>query len=92
MQLEELQQRLASLSPGQTFTLFPAEFERAFDPYLERDVRRIAAIELGRLYSCSVRFFSFDRDEVVFTRGAKSELLATGSNGDGRRRFGATAA
>jgi hypothetical protein len=75
MQIDELQQRLAPLSPGQKLTLSPAEFERAFMAYRERDVRRVAAIELGRLYSCSVRFFSLERDEVVFTRQKAAGVL-----------------
>ena len=79
MQIDQLQHRLSALLVGEALTLAPGEFECAFLSYRERDVRRIAAIELGELYSCSVRFSSIERDEVVFTRTDKAGVFGAPS-------------
>jgi hypothetical protein len=52
MEATELQNRLASLAPGETLLLPAAEVEHAFHTYATAEERRIAAAKISRPVSC----------------------------------------
>ena len=72
MNATELQNRLASLAPGETVMLPVAEIEWAFHSYPTPEERHAAAAGLAAWYGCSVAFCGPNESQILFTRVADS--------------------
>jgi hypothetical protein len=72
MEATELQNRLASLAPGETLLLPTAEVEQAFHSYATAEERRIAAARLAELYRCSLTVCGAGESQILFIRNGKT--------------------
>ena len=68
MKATDLEDRLASLGPGETLVFSVAEIEQAFQFCPTREERYAAATRLAALYGCSLLLRGPDARRILVTR------------------------
>jgi hypothetical protein len=68
MNATDLQDRLASLAPGEALLLPAIEVEHAFNSYPTSEERHAAAARLAAWYRCCLTICGLDESQILFTR------------------------